>query len=168
MERVGFQPGDVIVQGDSAGGNLALAIMRYLRDHADYHPCLKPSQMPGGLLLLSPWADLSASHEGLLSPLSSPFSVDYTGTAGPDQKRAVSYGKTAFLGPFGPGFAEKNVWVSLASLHPCVNARFHGFPRTLVCAGGGTIVGFDSDFVVEDGKGYGGGGGKGTGRLSRG
>ena len=62
--------------------------------------------------------------------------MDYTGTSGPDRTRAVSYGKTAFLGPFGLGFAEKNAWVSPASLHPCVDARFDRFPTTLVCAGG--------------------------------
>ncbi|KAG6369578.1 Alpha/Beta hydrolase protein [Boletus reticuloceps] len=136
VEEVGFRPEDVIVQGDSAGGNLALAMMRYLRDYANYHPDLKLPRMPGGLLLLSPWADLGASHEGPLSSLSSPFSVDYTGTVGRDRKRAANYGKTAFLGPFGLGFAEKNAWVSPASLHACVDARFDGFPRTLVCAGG--------------------------------
>lgn len=136
VERIGFRPEDVIVQGDSAGGNLALAMMRYLRDYADCHPDLRLPRLPGGLILLSPWADLGASHEGPLSSLASPSSVDYTGTAGPNRIRAVSYGKTAFLGPFGLGFAEKNAWVSPASLHACVNARFDGFPRTLVCAGG--------------------------------
>ena len=136
VEQVGFQPEDVIVQGDSAGGNLALALMRYLRDCADYHPDLKLPRMPGGLLFLSPWTDMWTSHEGPLSPISSPRSVDYVGTAGPDQTRRVSYGKTAFLGPFGLGFADKSMWVSPASLHPWVNARFDRFPTTLVCAGG--------------------------------
>ncbi|KAG9310503.1 alpha/beta-hydrolase [Chiua virens] len=134
--QVGFRPEDVIVVGDSAGGNLALAMLQYLRDYADYHPDLRLPRMPGGLLLLSPWADLGSSHEGPLSSLTSPFSVDYTGPTGPARTRTVSYAKIAFLGPFGLGFAEKSAWISPASLHPCIDVRFHGFPKTLVCAGG--------------------------------
>ncbi|KAH0838882.1 Alpha/Beta hydrolase protein [Lanmaoa asiatica] len=166
VEQVGFRPEDVIVQGDSAGGNLALAMMRYLRDCADHHPNVRLPRMPSGLLLLSPWVDLGTSHEGPLSSLASPFSVDYLGTAGPDRTRAVSYGKMAFLGPFGFGFAEKNAWISPASLHAWVNARFHRVPEDVgVCGGSGAVVGFDSDVVVEDGKGYGGGRRQGTGGL---
>ncbi|CAO1638310.1 unnamed protein product [Sympodiomycopsis kandeliae] len=55
----GFKPQNVIVAGDSAGGNLALALCRYLRDE-------KIEGMPGSLLLLSPWADVSRSHSGPL------------------------------------------------------------------------------------------------------
>ncbi|GJN94776.1 hypothetical protein Rhopal_007868-T1 [Rhodotorula paludigena] len=45
----------IIVEGDSAGGNLAVALMMYLRD----------SNLPqvGGAVLLSPWLDLSTSFE---------------------------------------------------------------------------------------------------------
>mmetsp|Transcript_39431 Transcript_39431/g.118074 ORF Transcript_39431/g.118074 Transcript_39431/m.118074 type:complete len:491 (+) Transcript_39431:39-1511(+) len=46
-----FQPERIIVAGESAGGNLAVAL------------CLRLSQlgapMPGGLILMSPWTDLS-------------------------------------------------------------------------------------------------------------
>ncbi|BGP43966.1 hypothetical protein JCM10450v2_008181 [Rhodotorula kratochvilovae] len=43
----------IIVEGDSAGGNLALALMMYLRD----------TKLPqvGGAILVSPWSDLSTS-----------------------------------------------------------------------------------------------------------
>ncbi|KAF9245397.1 alpha beta-hydrolase [Melanogaster broomeanus] len=133
VDTLGFHPADIIIQGDSAGGNLALALIRYLRDYQDYHPDLYLPPLPGGLLLLSPWADLSASHEGPNTSISNHYSADYTGSRGATR---VSYSKRAFLGPFGLGFAERNVYVSPASLNACITAHFGGFPRTLVCSGG--------------------------------
>lgn len=54
LER-GLRSDQIIVVGDSAGGGLALALVMYLRDHG------KP--LPGKLVLMSPWTDLSASGE---------------------------------------------------------------------------------------------------------
>ena len=133
VHTIGFDPRDIIVAGDSAGGNLALALVRYLRDYQDYHPDLHLPALPSGLLLLSPWADLGRSHDGPNTSLSNFCPYDYTDSSG--QKRP-SYGKLAFLGPFGLGLAENCPYVSPASLNGCVGARFDGFPRTLICAGG--------------------------------
>ncbi|GAA6021556.1 hypothetical protein JCM8202_002330 [Rhodotorula sphaerocarpa] len=54
-EELGIAPTDVIVSGDSAGGNLCLTLMQYLRD----------SGLPqvGAAFLLSPWCDMSTSFE---------------------------------------------------------------------------------------------------------
>lgn len=49
----GFKSKDIIIVGDSAGGNLALALCMYLRDHM--------FDLPKGLILMSPWADLTDS-----------------------------------------------------------------------------------------------------------
>lgn len=46
-------PENIVVAGDSAGGGLSLALCMYLRDN-DY-------PMPAGLVLLSPWVDLTMS-----------------------------------------------------------------------------------------------------------
>jgi acetyl esterase/lipase len=51
----GFRAEQIIVAGDSAGGGLAMALVMYLRDH-DY-------EMPGGIVAMSPWTDLTASGE---------------------------------------------------------------------------------------------------------
>ncbi|MEG2440691.1 MAG: alpha/beta hydrolase [Acetivibrio sp.] len=50
-----YNPGKLIIVGDSAGGGLALALCMYLRDHG--------FPKPAGLVLMSPWADLTNSGE---------------------------------------------------------------------------------------------------------
>ena len=52
---LGYKGNDIIVAGDSAGGGLALALSQYLRDHS--------MELPAGLVLMSPWTDLTASGE---------------------------------------------------------------------------------------------------------
>lgn len=46
---------NIILAGDSAGGGLGLALMMYLRDNNE--------QLPDGLVLFSPWTDLTCSGE---------------------------------------------------------------------------------------------------------
>ena len=56
--RLGFDARDVVLSGDSAGGNLALALLRYLEE-------TKVLPRPGGVVLWSPWTDLGVSLEEL-------------------------------------------------------------------------------------------------------
>lgn len=49
----GYDSNDIIIVGDSAGGNLALALCLYLRDHE--------FPLPKGIILMSPWADMTDS-----------------------------------------------------------------------------------------------------------
>jgi acetyl esterase/lipase len=51
----GFFGEQIIIAGDSAGGGLAMALTMYLKDH--HLP------MPGGIIAMSPWTDLTASGE---------------------------------------------------------------------------------------------------------
>ncbi|KAF4662773.1 hypothetical protein FOL47_006066 [Perkinsus chesapeaki] len=51
-------PERIVLVGDSAGANLALSVMLQLRDRGRY-------PLPAGLVLLSPWADLSLSEDQL-------------------------------------------------------------------------------------------------------
>jgi len=127
VEEIGYEPSDIILAGDSGGGNLALALCRYLVEHKGLAGKDFPAP-PGSLLLLSPWVDLSDSHDW---PGSSrvtfdmdvlAFDIDY-------------YSRMAFLGPFGLGFAMLNRYISPASLHPSVQAHFRGFPRTFIAVG---------------------------------
>ncbi len=51
----GFSSEQIIVAGDSAGGGLAMALCHYLKDRG--------MQLPGGIIAMSPWTDLTASGE---------------------------------------------------------------------------------------------------------
>jgi len=65
VNKVGFRPQDVIFVGDSAGGNLALALCRYLvecRDAGVWGGKEEALAPPGGMILVSPWSDMSDSH----------------------------------------------------------------------------------------------------------
>lgn len=53
LEDKKYDPDKIVVAGDSAGGGLALALALYLRDHK--------LAMPSGLILMSPWTDLTCS-----------------------------------------------------------------------------------------------------------
>lgn len=53
LKGAGWRSRQIIVAGDSAGGGLALALCMYLKDHN--------CRLPGGLVLMSPWTDLTAS-----------------------------------------------------------------------------------------------------------
>lgn len=53
LKEEGWHSRQIIVAGDSAGGGLALALCMYLKDHRQ--------KLPGGLILMSPWTDLTAS-----------------------------------------------------------------------------------------------------------
>lgn len=52
-EEKKYTPDKIVVAGDSAGGGLALALTMYLRDHG--------MALPAGLVLMSPWTDLTCS-----------------------------------------------------------------------------------------------------------
>jgi acetyl esterase/lipase len=53
----GIQPKDIIVSGDSCGANLALALCLRLKQ--------QPELMPSGLILMSPYLDLTLTSESL-------------------------------------------------------------------------------------------------------
>ena len=59
LMQYGYGARDVLVAGDSAGGNLALALTLKLKK--------QQRLMPKGLLLMSPWTDLAGSGKSYLS-----------------------------------------------------------------------------------------------------
>ena len=55
MTKAGYKPENIILAGDSAGGGLCMALTMYLRDRGE--------PLPGGIIAMSPWTDLTASGE---------------------------------------------------------------------------------------------------------
>ncbi|KAI6110206.1 Alpha/Beta hydrolase protein [Pisolithus croceorrhizus] len=130
---MGYDPSDIIVAGDSAGGNIALALTRYLVENKGSTEVSLPGP-PGHLLVSSPVTDMSNSH---VTPGSSTLTNDkdiindfYT------NPYDTPYRVLAYVGSFGAGIASCNRYVSPASLSPLVQAHFIGFPRTFIIAGG--------------------------------
>ncbi|MFO0692661.1 MAG: alpha/beta hydrolase [Polyangiales bacterium] len=104
----GRDPNRIVLSGDSAGGNLALAVVQRLREMG------KP--MPRGMVLMSPWVDLEM--KGLT--LHSNETSDYITRA------VLRKFVDAYLGSQDPT-------QPLAS--PC-HAEFDGFPSMFVQVGG--------------------------------
>ena len=130
---VGFSPSDILFCGDSAGGNLALALVRYITEHKDQGNIPPP---PGALILLSPWTDTSESHDYPGSSSHEFIDSDYVDVV--DGK--MSYAKDAFLGTLGMDAASHNRYISPASLHPSMSIDFMGFPKTFIVAGGAEVL----------------------------
>ncbi len=57
LMQIGYGARDVIVAGDSAGGNLALSLTLKLKEEGRF--------LPRGLVLLSPWTDLTLSGKSM-------------------------------------------------------------------------------------------------------
>ncbi|KAJ3570274.1 hypothetical protein NP233_g4520 [Leucocoprinus birnbaumii] len=133
VNEVGFAPSDIIVEGDSAGGNLAHALTRYLVEYRGTPGLPAP---PGALVLLSPWIDLGESHVQIpngsaVTCLSSDYLPHHTG---------FTYPVIAFVGPHGLEALDTNPYISPASLHPALVVDFKGFPRTFIVAGGAEVL----------------------------
>ena len=105
---LGYGARDIVVAGDSAGGNLALALCHKLK--ADGR------MLPGALLLMSPWTDLTCSGKSLESRKE----VDPMLTE--EYLRAVA---DAYAGPADKGEP---------TLSPLLG-DFQGFPPTLIQCG---------------------------------
>jgi acetyl esterase/lipase len=129
---VGFSPQDIIVEGDSAGGNLGLALVRYLIEYgAELTTPLFP---PGALLLISPWTDLTVNKWNINpDPASSTrFKTDWVD---PDWGTDSSI---LFTGVHSQDIWAQNRYVSPASSH--ISPSFEKFPKTLIMTGGGEIM----------------------------
>ncbi|WFC98143.1 hypothetical protein MYAM1_000867 [Malassezia yamatoensis] len=106
-----FSAKNIVLMGDSSGGNLALALCRYLRDE-------QVAEMPGSMVLISPWSDVSRSHSG---PIQAPnsFSTTVLNKNSDLIDPSIMYRNTsncAFLGNLPASEAYLNPYISPVSL----------------------------------------------------
>ncbi|GAA5928477.1 uncharacterized protein JCM15063_003889 [Sporobolomyces koalae] len=118
--RSGVPSHKIVLIGDSAGGNIVLALARWIRDE-------KRTAPPGGLLLLSPWCDPSHSFpHSTTSYISRPNPEDYLA----DDPTARRLLVTSLLGT-KPHSELSSPYISPASqLGP--HGSFDGFSPTFI------------------------------------
>ncbi|KAI5118201.1 hypothetical protein M0805_005555 [Coniferiporia weirii] len=151
VHTVGFSPAQIVLVGDSAGANLALALTRYLVSHsaskveagAGAGAGLPPP--PGALILLSPWVDLGATHVLPNSSYATNAHSDFIPPPPAPSSGRLDPSAALLVGPHGRAFLD-SVYVSPASLRLKSNAEgeegggervsFASFPRTFVSLGG--------------------------------
>ncbi len=118
LMHLGYGARDIILAGDSAGGNLALALCHRLMS--------EPRMLPGALLLMSPWTDMTASG------------ASYTERADIDPMLTIEY-----------VHAVRKAYAGDHDLHdPLLSplfGDFHDFPPTLIQVGSHEILYSDSE-----------------------
>ena len=133
--EAGFLPQNITVGGDSAGGNLALAVTRYIIESRLPH--LPP---PGGFIAASPLADLSFSHSRSGTG-SSHFLNAESDIFTPPRDTSARIVKSYF-GEIDSAEAKYNRYLSPASKSVVPHSvdgdtkLFPGFPRSYVMGGG--------------------------------
>ncbi|KXN80644.1 Esterase [Leucoagaricus sp. SymC.cos] len=142
VNDMGYAPENIIIEGDSAGANLGLALTRYLLENK--LPNLAP---PGSLILVCPWADLSLSH---VKPGSSALPVVNADVLTPSKYGPGTsyYSIRSYLNPDNLSVASSDPYVSPASLDMS-KPSFKNFPRTLMIVGGAELQ-FDSMKTLRD------------------
>lgn len=122
LMRLGFGARDVVLAGDSAGGNMALVLCLRLRAEG--------RMLPGALLLMSPWTDMTCSGESLTER------ADIDPVLTPEYIYAV---REAYAGDLDPAQPE---------LSPLL-ADLAGFPPTLIQVGTHEILFSDAERLAE-------------------
>ena len=122
----GIKADHIFIGGDSAGGGLGLALSMYLRD--------EKGMIPAGLILMSPWADTSASGPS------------YTENTEIDPVFGGSRSALIFENPYAMDADKQNPMLSPAF------GDFVGLPPMLVQTGTDEMLLSDSETVAEKAK----------------
>ncbi|DAC27267.1 MAG TPA: alpha/beta hydrolase [Candidatus Poseidoniales archaeon] len=117
---------NIILAGDSAGGGLSLALMMYLRDNN--------KRLPDGLVLFSPWTDLTCSGE------------TYQTKAKYDPMFTTNMPKDSANNYVPEGVKKTDPYISP------LYGSFSNLPRTLILVGENEILLDDSRLFAQKAK----------------
>jgi len=140
VKDLDFQPQNIIISGDSAGGLLAFWLARYLAINN-----LAGLPNGGGLLLLSPAVDWANTHMGPSSSMRLHESSDFI-----HQTFASKYTLHALLGNLPESEADDNPWIAPGSSSlRHTPGLFAGLPKVCIVAGGGEQT-LDAMIALKD------------------
>ncbi|TFY69113.1 hypothetical protein EVJ58_g611 [Rhodofomes roseus] len=161
VQDVGFDPENILISGDSAGGLLAFTLAYYLATHGSELP--DSLRNAGALLLLSPTVDWAVSDgAGPQTSMRRHARSDFV-----EPILLTGYTRRALLGRLPAETAATSVYISPASRSlRVVPGMFAGLPPTCIVAGG---RGADArpDARVEGQSGGGPGGPRAVDRARR-
>jgi len=124
LMQLGYGAKDVIIAGDSAGGNMALELVLRLREAERF--------LPGALVLMSPWTDMRLTASS------------YRTYADKDPLLTFNY-----VASVRQAYAGDNADFEQTVYSP-VLADFEGFPPTLVQVGSNEILRGDSEHLAKN------------------
>lgn len=123
IEEKKYDPEKIIFAGDSAGGGLALALALYLRDRGQ--------PMPAGIVLMSPWTDLTCSGQS------------HTTNFDRDPQFGGTRDNMLYNSPYIGDADPKDPYVSPAF------GQYHGFPPVLLQVGSEEVLLSDTLVIAE-------------------
>ncbi|KAF2009558.1 alpha/beta-hydrolase [Aaosphaeria arxii CBS 175.79] len=91
VRTLGIPPSNIIVAGDSAGGNAAIALLRYISSHGADIP--DPIPAPAAAFLWSPWISPSETLKGDFTRTNVNYGTDYLSRPFTDWGAAAYAGK---------------------------------------------------------------------------
>lgn len=123
VQECGFEPRNIIIDGDSAGGGIAWNLARYLA--LAKIPSLP---VPGGAMLLCPTMDWAKTHTGPDAAVTRNNSSDYVQAV-----LDTDYTGRALLGRLPHDKLETSLWLSPGAAHAeWKPGMFAGLQRTIV------------------------------------
>ena len=129
----GYNAKDIIVIGDSAGGNLALSLMLKLRD--------SKRTMPYAAVFLSPWADMTASGDSYVYNYPNDVMFGFRGKEFEEEKRQALLACDIFA------YFKENDRTNPA-ISP-VFGEYHGFPECFFVAAKNEMLLSDTLTIAE-------------------
>lgn len=127
--EAGYEPDNVIIAGDSAGGGLAMCLTAYLRDH--------DMPLPAGIIALSPWTDVTASGES--------YDTHYED----DPVFGLTRDSLIYNNPYVGDEDPKNPYISP------LFGDFYNFPPMLIQVGECEMLYSDSESVTQKARSQG-------------